>query len=353
MFRFLKVGILLCVVLAETNTNAQQERRSNSYDNRSNSVIYGRSDSCDTGAVAAIVNERTRCETLSSSESAWSIKVNEICQNISDTNVQAACKGIQAAQAKNVLYGRSDSCDINSVVSVVNNRTNCNIFGDESVWSIKIDGKCENISDTTAIKACRAIQARSAPNVIFGRSDSCDMSVIEAVIDERTNCEVLSDTTSAWSMKVDGDCQNIADTNVRAACRGMQANSAKNVLYGRSDSCEPSSVLTIVNSRTDCSALGLTSVWSVKVDGVCKNISDTTAEKACKAIIYQSAPNLVFGRTDSCDMDQVEAIVTPRTQCRSLSNAQNGAWSIKVKGVCKNISDTTVGQACLGVQSEM
>ncbi len=288
-------------------------------------------------------------------ERAWSIKVNGVCQNISDTTADVACRGVQAQGADNVIFGQSDTCDMGKVEAVVDYYTNCEALSNSArAWSIKVNGVCQNITDTDVRTACRGMVSQNARNVIYGQSDTCDMGKVEAVVDNYTNCETMSSSTRAWSVKIDGACVNISDTDVRSACRGIQANNAPNVLYGQSDSCDTSKVVAIVNRYTDCNMLSSsTRVWSAKINGVCQNISDTDAVTACKAIGYQSSPNLVFGQTDSCDMSKVIMSVTRRTQCSNLPNGSDRSWSIKVNGVCQNISDTTVAQACLGVQSEM
>lgn len=190
--------------------------------------------------------------------------------------------------------------------------------------------------------------------VVYGQSDTCDMGKVEAVIDEDTDCEMLSSSASSWSVKINGVCQNTSDTNVRNACRGMQSQNARNVIYGQTDTCDSSRVIGLVSRRTQCEAFNSgESSWSVKINGVCQNISDTNAVSACKGVQYSSAPNVIYGQSDTCDLSKAIVAVTSRTDCSRLRDGQSSSWSVKLNGVCKNISDTNVVQACLGLQSEM
>lgn len=315
-------------------------------------VVYGQSDTCDMGKVEAIIRDNTDCRSLKSN-SSWSIKVGQVCKNISDTTVQTACLAIQTENAPDVVFGQTDTCDMSKTVAPITPWTDCGSLRPESSWSVKINGVCQNISDTNGEMACRAIQFSNAPNVIFGQSDTCDMGKVEAAVDEETDCDMLSSSASSWSVKVNGVCQNTSDTNVRSACRGIQSQNARNVIYGQSDTCDSSKVVAVVGRRTQCESLSNESSWSIKINGVCQNISDTTAVSACKGIQYSAAPNVIFGQSDTCDMTKAIVAVTRRTDCSSLRDGKQSSWSVKLNGVCKNISDTNVTQACLGVQSEM
>lgn len=127
------------------------------------------------------------------------------------------------------------------------------------------------------------------------------------------------------------------------------------IVYGESDSCDIGRVASIVRVDTDCEALGNGGArsWSIKIGNACRDINDTTVTKACRAIKYAGAPNIVYGETDNCDETKIMLLVGERTECGLVRNIGARAWSVRLNGQCRNISDTTVGQACLGVQSEM
>ncbi len=246
-------------------------------------AIYGRSDSCSQSEIVAVVNEYTNCSELSSTDIAWSIKVGGQCRNIPDTNVQKACFLIKA-EGSDVIYGRSDSCSDDTMIGAVDEFTDCNQFSEtENAWSIKVGGQCQNISDTNAKQACMIIKGKNH-DVIYGRSDSCDDDDMVAIVEDHTNCQSLSNTDIAWSIKVDGQCKNISDTNVRHACLIIKSQDA-NIIYGRSDSCSDDHMVAFVDYYTNCDDLSSSEVaWSIKVNNRCKNISDTDVRKACLLI---------------------------------------------------------------------
>ncbi len=119
--------------------------------------------------------------------------------------------------------------------------------------------------------------------VIYGRSDSCDDGRAVTRVTETTDCSTLSATEAAWSVKVDGQCVDIGDTNVRAACLDNQPGVKQRlILYGRSDTCDPSRILMRLDKNADCAALSTNeAVWSVKKNGQCVDIGDTNVRAAC------------------------------------------------------------------------
>jgi hypothetical protein len=182
-------------------------------------IIYGRSDSCDSATAIVTVRESTDCLSLSATQEAWSISVNGQCQNISDTNVRQACLAMKPGGT--IIYGRSDSCDASLAVAQVTNDTDClTLSATQEAWSISVDGRCQNISDTNIRQACLTLQPRGT--FIYGRSDSCDASLAVARVTQDTDCLALSASQEAWSVSVDGQCRNISDTNLRAACIALQ-----------------------------------------------------------------------------------------------------------------------------------
>lgn len=316
-------------------------------------VVYGATDNCDISKIESVIYEDTDCSLMSASASSWSVKVGGVCQNISDTNVRQACVGVQADSAPHVLYGSTDTCDSSRIIGVLDSYTDCGKFSNsQSSWSIKVDGVCQNISDTSAPAACLAFQTRNARNIVYGSTDNCDSSKVIGTVNSRTNCSAFDANQSSWSVKVNGVCQNISDTNAPAACLAIQATDAQNVIYGSTDNCDPSKIEAIVDYGIACQDLSRQrSSWSIKVDGVCKNISDTNVQQACFGIQSENAPNVIYGSTDNCDTAKVISVVDQYTNCRQFSSSES-SWSIKINGACRNISDTNAQNSCLAIQSE-
>ncbi|MFO0680171.1 MAG: hypothetical protein U0169_26855 [Polyangiaceae bacterium] len=246
-------------------------------------LLYGRSDSCSDGDAVVRVNASTDCATLSDTEVSWSVKKDGACINISDTTLRGACLEHQpGAETRTLIYTDSDSC--NGVVGAsVTNRTSCPQLSDATpAWSVKKNGTCVNISDTNLRAACLEHQPGAENRtLVYADSDSC-RGVVVASLGPRTDCSKHSDSAPAWSVKKNGACINIADTNVRGACLEHQPGSESRVLiYSNSDSCN-GIVVASVDTQTDCQTLGdSTPAWSVKKNGACINISDTNVRAAC------------------------------------------------------------------------
>jgi hypothetical protein len=243
-------------------------------------LLYGRSDSCSGSPIAA-VRENTRCESLGT-DSVWSISVNGECSDVPDTNLRDACTKYKGALGNGFqIYSRSDSCS-GEVGAWVNASTNCDSLGSGSAWSVKKNGVCTDIRDTTLADACRQFQGGIGPSItVFGRSDSCSGEVA-AFVNASTNCSTLG-SGSAWSVKVEDQCFDITDTTVSAACEMYRGAIGPHVrIYGRSDSCS-GEVSAFVNSSTDCETLSSSaSAWSIFADGRCTDISDTNLRDACR-----------------------------------------------------------------------
>jgi hypothetical protein len=250
-----------------------------------------------------------------------------------------------------ILYGRSDTCADSAIVARISASSDCNSYGsDVPVWSVRVNGACSNISDTNARAACTAnIPGSSGETrtLIYGKSDSCAADTVIASVTGTTDCSTLSATESAWSVKVNGSCTNIRDTNVRAACILNQPQADRVLIYGKSDSCGDDVIAASITTATDCSTLSADSAWSIRVNGACRNISDTTVKAAC--VLNQPGEGRVFiyGKSDSCNDGNIIGSVTAGGDCQQFSDSDS-AWSIKVNGSCSNISDTTARKACLG-----
>lgn len=265
-------------------------------------------------------------------------------------------------------------------------------FGSRSVWSIRINGgACINISDTNAISACTSVDLPVIPGrphvQFYEYSDSCAGQVSGAKIFNLVDptyqqCQDFAHLGSrtAWSIKIDGVCRNISDTDTMSACVNMGLPIQKKPLekeilvYSYSDSCSGTvhyagTLRTDQDLFTQCSNLtrlksGALSAWSIQLDGVCQNISDTDYMSACLDV---SIPSQVgqsqvqfYPYSDSCAGSISIAGYLPRgrpptwQECQALpKNPQvsggNSVWSVKVDGVCRNISDTTFDAACAGL----
>jgi hypothetical protein len=243
-------------------------------------VLYGRSDSC-SGEAAAVVRESTRCESLGNGP-VWSVSVNGVCSDVADTTLSAACSKYKGALGEHYqIFGRSDSCS-GEIAAFVNAATDCNSLGNDAAWSVKKNGQCRDIRDTTVAEACRQFQGGVGPSLtIFGRSDSCSGEVA-AFVNAGTTCSSLG-TGSAWSVKVGDECIDISDTTVSAACDTYKGAIGPHMrIFGRSDSCS-GDVSAFVNASTNCDTLSSSApAWSVLIDGRCQDISDTNVRDACR-----------------------------------------------------------------------
>ncbi|MCX6118405.1 MAG: hypothetical protein NT027_12740 [Proteobacteria bacterium] len=182
--------------------------------------VYANSDSCDSSSLIGAVSEFTECSTFGAGKRSWSIKTNGTCDNISDTTATNACYIIQSKMPQTaVLYNRSDSCDSSYIATAVKRNTQCSTLGNGAVWSYSYLGQCFNISDTTMVNACFEAQGNlPGMTLIYGRTDSCDANGAIATVDSTTDCNSLSSNEASWSIRQNGQCININDTSVRQAC---------------------------------------------------------------------------------------------------------------------------------------
>ena len=183
--------------------------------------IY-RSDSC-TGEIIALVRDDSRCADLpSTGTSAWAVKQDGECSNITDMSPQEACYrfiGMNDRSSKVRVY-HSDSCS-GELVAAIGRRTDCSNFGTSgtNAWAISINGKCHNIADMSEGDACRRFKGGMNPrSTAIYHSDSCTGDLL-AVVSNRSECRDFSSSgTDAWGVMVDGACQNISDTSIQDAC---------------------------------------------------------------------------------------------------------------------------------------
>lgn len=184
-----------------------------------NIEIY-QSDSC-SGSLVGTANVNTNCSSkFSTAGQAWGIRVNGECVNIADTTAVKACESFKAASdGRATLIYASDSCSSNAIAAISSNSSCENLEKNSTnAWGIKIGDTCHNIQDTSPAKACNVYKAASNPAAIeIYASDSCSSS-LTAIVDYNTRCESLRGLPQAWGIKINGQCQNISDTDIVTAC---------------------------------------------------------------------------------------------------------------------------------------
>jgi hypothetical protein len=118
-------------------------------------------DNCSSGLVAYI-HSRTDCSTLRGTR-AWGATVNGQCLDLEDTTADVACYSLQVAlDPRAVWLHKSDSCN-GAVIAAINRDTDCASLArmrNVSVWGVKINGRCEDISDVDLLTACRRFGGR-------------------------------------------------------------------------------------------------------------------------------------------------------------------------------------------------
>ncbi|WP_374033340.1 hypothetical protein ACES2I_11110 [Bdellovibrio bacteriovorus] len=183
------------------------------------SVELFRSDSC-SGSLIGTVSPASSCERFSSAGDTWGVRINGQCLNISDTSSVRACESFKGgADPRAVTIFTSDSCSGNALAAI-SATSQCEKFDSSgsSAWAVKIDGKCQNISDTAPAKACAAFKGASTLGAVkIFNSDSCSGNMVAAV-DYNTRCENLRGLPAAWGIEINGRCENISDLDIVSAC---------------------------------------------------------------------------------------------------------------------------------------
>ncbi len=222
--------------------------------------------------------------------------------------------------APNVVaaFYRSDFCSSNLLSTITFSgsataaakETQCQAFASantSSIWAVKIDNVCYDLSDMPALEACRRSQvAPTAPTTVaMYRSDFCSGNVLgfykydpSVNIDSYCTSMTASSTSSVWGIKVGtGACIDISDSPIGTACHQFRymgtpvPTGGKAVNYHRSDFCNGSflgrMIMTADQTANNaaCSAMAprvTSSVWGIqRGTTACENISDTTFATAC------------------------------------------------------------------------
>lgn len=243
------------------------------------------SDSCSPSELLAVVGAGSDCRALGSqiSSNVWGVLIDGECRDISDTDFATACErfGHSPTGGGSTKLYHSDRCE-GEVLAAIGPAADCRRIGEQvssRVWGVKLGGHCYDVSDTDARTACERYKGETK---LF-HSDRCDASELLASIGSRSDCAALGAQISSrvWAIEIDGQCHDISDVDMRTACERFGGGVA---LY-HSDRCEPSELLSLVGSETDCAALGAqisSRVWGVKIDGECIDISDTDVRDACQ-----------------------------------------------------------------------
>ncbi len=273
---------------------------------------------------------------------------SESCINTAKDKIKEMRKYVRACSGgdtdptppsrRSVELFHGDKCD-RGLRAVVNQSTRCENLpnASQSVWSIRVGGQCINTTDTNLQNACELFKGRS---VELYNGDKCDRE-LRAIVGNRTDCRKLENqNASVWSLKIDGQCINTSDTNVANACKLYKGGE---VLLFNGDKCDRELRAT-VSTRTSCDDLpnASSTVWSVMINNVCHDISDSNVRNACKNF---SSGRVKLFHGDKCDRG-LRATVGASTDCQKLANGSATVWSIEIDGQCSDISDTNVANAC-------
>jgi hypothetical protein len=203
--------------------------------------------------------------------------------------------------------------------------------------------------DIRADRVCRGAGGGGSERLGVLYARSDSCAADSAVATVRAETNCAALTGEVWSLSVDGQCRDIEDTSARAACTQLQSSIGA-ALYGRSDSCDAEAFVTKVDTYTKCQLLSASAEsWSMSIDGECRDTEDISVRAACFAL--QSADAIIlYGRSDDCEPQHALRRITDATGCEGLSRTEP-AWSYMVDGRCVDIEDTNVRAACIHAQS--
>ena len=204
--------------------------------------------------------------------------------------------------------------------------------------------------------------------------DYCSASAKITDIRAHEKCDRLSvifGQTRAWSVKVNGQCINIPDTTFGRVCEDLgllaraQKPRTKDLIAYSDDYCSASAEVTTIDPGVDCMALGgvlrNSKVWSVRLNGQCVNVRDTSFDQNL-CMRYQDGVMADYdnmgqrrrGDTvemfsdDYCSASTKVYDVKRGTNCAALNGIFDGqkVWSVRFRGQCVNIQDTSFLPAC-------
>lgn len=185
-------------------------------------VVYGRTDNCEADEAIATVRSDTDCNAVSATAEAWSVAENGVCRDIDDASARGACLVVKGS-AGTVLYGRTDDCDASAVLMAIEPWTACEpLSASEQSWSRSVHGRCVDTEDTSVRAACFDTLAGTGV-ILYGRSDDCDPNSALLVVDDTTDCAALPRDEVVWSRSNHGRCTDVEDTRLRTACVQVQS----------------------------------------------------------------------------------------------------------------------------------
>jgi hypothetical protein len=205
-------------------------------------------------------------------------------------------------------------------------------------------------------------------SIVAYTDDSCRVSLTE--VKSNDDCRRLSTifgTQRVWSVSLNGECINTTDSTfaqsceeLRTAASAQKVRTADLVTY-TDDSCRVK--LTDLDSGIDCKAISPLfrnqKVWSVSLLGKCVNVTDETfSEDLCMryqdSVVAQYESDGSRRRGDTVELYTDDSCANELTSvkrgdnCEALNNVFNNqkVWSVKFRGQCVNIPDSTFLPAC-------
>lgn len=296
--------------------------------------FFSTSDAC-TGTASAVVTLMTGSDSYTQCSAqlgattrwVWSIRVNGVCQDVPDSSMIDACASVQAPgqthAAASVLnfYPDSDSCRgrISSTKTILHAKPiydQCNYdrkSGRSTVWSISVDGVCTDIRDTNLESACLAFEIPKIYNpdnaeIVTYNGNSCQGNIGIAGIllpdqDPLPQCKAatrVSRKSKTYSIRVNGTCQNTGETDTLSACLtafpASKQGRSRIVIFTRDDGCKgdvsyagylstgPTRAQECLALQPNTKASKRKQVYSIEIDGVCKDIPDMKFAEFCQTL---------------------------------------------------------------------
>lgn len=195
--------------------------------------------------------------------------------------------------------------------------------------------------------------------------DRCTNLISE--IRPQDNCSMLANVYGArklWSIAIGDQCIDISDRDFSSSCEGLrmvaqQPEITRPVVTLYADDRCANPVIGLdpsVNYEALHPYLGGTKVWSMKVENGCIDISDRVFNGAQENQLVQAALTMrgypAGGEVIELFSDDRCANPVTHVQrgndCAAMSKFFGGVkvWSVKFRGRCEDISDTTFTPAC-------
>lgn len=281
----------------------------------------------------------------------------KICQYLFTSFIFCLSSNAFGQMHLGMLYGNSDSCESSEALGLIEWGTSCLSLVDSIVGSIKVDGVCKNIPNTSRSNACFEVFSHySNVSVIYGQSESCDITKPLATVKRDTQCSNLSSGNSSWSFKTSGVCHRIPGATLKDACVASHTTFSRfGAVYGNSRTCEATAAIDSVSYFTDCGSFSRESVaGSIKSNGTCIETFETSQRAACLEV--KGHPSLLTGiiyeNSDTCEVKEGTVAVNIQTDCNELSGATQ-IGSFKVNGICYDVAEKNMMTACFAIQKEL